>query len=101
MVKKFKIAPRILPELYQDLLEENDLVVVILEHIDYLLKMKGKKSPYAQAAFSISKLKKPLSTMRKKLRHIKGVGIVTEKIISEILDTGGSAYFRSLLNDYL
>jgi hypothetical protein len=31
-------------------------VIVILEHIDYLLKQEGKKSPYGFAAYSISHL---------------------------------------------
>lgn len=34
---------RIPPALYSDILSENDLVVVILEHIDYLLKQEGKQ----------------------------------------------------------
>jgi len=47
---------RIPPALYSDIFSKNDLVVVILEHIDYLLKLEGKKSPYGFAAYSISQL---------------------------------------------
>gem|GEM_PF-5798725 len=31
--------------LFQHVLSDNDLVVVILEHIDYFLKSEGKTSP--------------------------------------------------------
>jgi len=94
---KYKIPKRIPPRLYKDILGENDLVIVILDHIDYLLKLERKRSPFGYAAYSISKLKKPLSTMRGELRRLKGVGKTTENIISEILETGSSSYYEELL----
>jgi DNA repair photolyase len=100
IIKKYKIPPRIPFALYKDILEENDLVVVILEHIDYLLKIEGRTSPYGYAAYSISQLKEPLSFMKRELKRINGVGRVTEKIILEILETKSSSYYKKLLNDY-
>ncbi len=97
IAQKYKIPVRIPPELYRDILSENDLVIVMLEHIDYLLKLKGKNSPYGYAAYSISQLKQPLSTMRNELQKLKGVGAAAESIILEILETGGSSYHEKLL----
>ena len=85
------------PALYRDLLEQNDLVVVILEHIDYLLKLEGKPSSFGYAAYSISQLKEPLSAMRGELQKIKGVSKAVEPVILEILETGSSAYYEKLL----
>jgi DNA polymerase/3'-5' exonuclease PolX len=68
----------------------------MLEHIDYFLRLEGKRSSFGYAAYAISKLNKPLSAMRSTLREIKGVGEKTEKIILEILDTKNSAYYNSL-----
>jgi DNA repair photolyase len=99
IIKKYKIPPRIPLALYKDMLEENDLVVVILEHIDYLLKLKGRTSPYGYAAYSISQLKEPLSSIKRELKKIKGVGKVTESIILEILKTGNSSYYKKLLTE--
>jgi len=96
--RKYNIPQRIPLSLYRDILSENDLVVVILEHIDYFMKMQGKKSPYGYAAFSISQLKEPLSNMKTNLRNIGGVGSFTEKIILEILETGSSSYYEKLLS---
>lgn len=96
LAKKFKIPRRIPLELYKDILSENDLVVVMLEHIDYLLKLEGKKSPYSYAAYSISQLKEPLSTMKDSLQTLKGVGKTTERIILEILETRSSSYYQKL-----
>jgi len=98
VAKKYKIPLRISPNLYRDILEENDLVSVILDQIDYLLKIEGKKSPYGFASYSISQLKEPLSSMKSKLRAIRGVGSVTERIILEILETKRSTYHEKLLN---
>jgi len=72
-------------------------VIVVLEHIDYLLKLKGRTSPYDYATYSISQLKEPLSSMKRELKRINGVGKVTEKIILEILKTGSSSYYKKLL----
>lgn len=97
IAKRYKIPQRIPPSLYSDIISENDLVVVILEHIDYFMKMQGKKSPYGYAAYSISQLNEPLSSMKVKLQSIRGVGNFTEKIILEILESGSSSYYEKLL----
>lgn len=98
IARKYKIPRRIPPPLYSDILSENDLVIVILEHIDYLLKLEGKKSPFGYAAYSISKIKEPLGTVKGELQKIRGVGKTTEDIIVEILKTGSSSYYLKLLH---
>lgn len=95
--RRHKIPIRVPPNLFKNVLNENNLVIVILEHIDYLLKLEGKPSPYGYAAYSISKLKTPLPIIKDKLRDIKGVGKTTERIILEILNTGSSSYYENLL----
>jgi DNA repair photolyase len=95
--RKYQLPMRIPARLYHDVLEENDLVAVILDQMDYLLKRDGKKSPYGYASYSMSKLKEPLSSIKNRLRELNGVGPVTERIIKEILATGTSAYYEKLL----
>ncbi len=96
IAKEYKIPRRIPLALFQHILSDNDLVVVILEHIDHFLKSEGKTSPYGYAAYSISQLKTPLKTMRGSLRKLKGIGPTTERIILEILRTGKSSYYQKL-----
>lgn len=96
MSRRYKIARRMPPALYRDILLENDLVVVMLEHLDYFLRLEDRRSSFGYAAYAISRLKEPLSTMKGRLREIKGVGEKTEKIILEILETKNSAYYDSL-----
>ena len=97
LAQKYKIPVRIPPHLYKEFLDQNDLVVVILEHLDYILRLKGQSSPYRYAACSVSKLNKPLAAMQGSLRSLKGVGKVNEGIIREILRTGSSIYYERLL----
>jgi len=96
IAKHYHIPLRVPPRLFKDILSENDNVIVHLEHLDYLLKIQGKPSPYGYAAYSISKLSTSLSKMRPRLREIRGVGPTTERIIREILDTGTSSYYDTL-----
>jgi DNA repair photolyase len=97
LMKQYKIPKRIPPELFKDILSENDLVIVILEHLDYLLKLEGKKSPFGYAAYSLSQIQEPLSTMLHKLDTIKGVGKTTENIVREILTSHSSTFYEHLL----
>jgi DNA repair photolyase len=96
IAKMYKLHRRMPPALYRDLLWENDLVVVMLEQLDYFLRLEGKRSSFGYAAYAISKLNTPLSAMKNRLREISGVGEKTEQIILEILETKGSAYYDSL-----
>lgn len=98
IAKKYKIPIRMPLHLFSDLLEKNDLVEVVLGHIDYLCKIQGRSSPYGYAAYSISQLKQPLSSMRGQLQKLKGVGPRTEQIIVEILNTGKSTYLEEIFN---
>jgi DNA repair photolyase len=95
--KKYKLPRRIPPYLFNDILDENNLVMVILEHLEYLLKLEGKESSYRVAANSIARLTSPLSSMKDNVRQINGVGPTTEKIILEILEKGKSSYYEKLL----
>ena len=97
IAKRYKMPIRMPPALYQDILGENDLVVVILEHIDYLLRMEGERSPFGRAAYSISQVAEPLSDLKGKLRELNGVGETTESVVLEILETGKSSYHEQLL----
>ncbi len=95
--RKYGINKRIPARIFKDYLEENDLISVILDQMDYLLKLKREKSPYGYASYAVSKLDKPASSMKFNLRKIKGIGQVTENIIWEILDTGTCKYYERLL----
>lgn len=77
----------------------NEKVIIILEHIDYLLKLKNQRSLYGFAAYNLSKLKEPIEQHQFFLQSVKGIGKVTEKIIQEIIRTGRSNYYNQLLSN--
>jgi DNA repair photolyase len=92
------IPQRVPPSLYRDILNDNDLVVVTLDHIDYYLKLRGaERSPYGYAAYQIAQLKEPLATLRGKIGAIKGVGKTIESVVEEILETKQSRQLRALM----
>jgi DNA repair photolyase len=96
---KYKIPRRIPAIFFKDILAENDLVVVMLEQIDYLLRLKGAKSPYGYAAYSISKIEEPVSKMGNRLREIRGVGRAVEEIIKEIVKTKTCSLYERLMRE--
>lgn len=98
VARAYRMPVRIPHSLFKGMLSENDLTVVLLEHIDYLLRLQGRTSPLGYAAFSISQLKEPLSSMKADLRKINGVGEAAEAIILDILRSGSSSYYESLMS---
>ena len=61
LANKYYIPIRIPAHLFENIIDQNDLVTVILEQMDYILKQKGEKSPYSYGAYSISQLQEPVS----------------------------------------
>ena len=74
------------------------MAVVLLEHIDYLLKPQGKTSSFGYPAYPLSQLKEPLSSMKAELTKIKGVGEAAQPITLEILRTGSSFCYEQLMS---
>ena len=99
LAHKYQIPIRIPARLFNKVIDQNDVVAVILDQMDYILKQKGQKSPYGYASYSVLQLKEPITEHRNKLQNFSGVGPVTEKIILEILETGTSKYYEKLLID--
>jgi DNA repair photolyase len=92
----YKMPTRVPLKLFKGILNKKDLVVVLLEHMDYFLKVRGSSSPYGYAAYSLSQIKEPLESIRYKLKSIKGIGPGTATIIKEIMETGTSGYYEKL-----
>jgi len=91
------VAKRLPLSLFGDIVDENDRIVVILEQLDYLLRLEGKKSPFGYAAYALSQLKGSISEPQYPLSRLKGVDTATEGLVHEILETGTSLQYEKLL----
>ncbi len=96
VIRKKGLPVRMPAELYADILDENDRVVVMLDQIDYMLKLRNAQSSYGFAAHTLSQLTQPLSEIRE-LKSLKGIGPQIEKVIREILETRTSRLYETLL----
>jgi len=95
---KHNMPRRIPQEIFKPVVSETDLVILILEQLDYLVKLKGGKSPYGYAAYSLSKIGAPIKELSyDELLKIKGIGPVTAKIVREIIETGRCSYYEKML----
>lgn len=97
LARRYGISKRIPIKHWQAVTDDSDRVVVILEQLDYLLKMKGEKSPYGYGAYSLSQLKEPIREYQGSFTELKGIGPVTERLIREILKTGSCRYYDKLM----
>jgi DNA repair photolyase len=95
--KRHGLARRIPTRLLGDVLDENDLVTVVLENLEYLCQLDERPAPYGRAARSVAALEHPISTRRDSLQDLPGVGAFTAELIGEILDTGGCTFHDEML----
>ena len=94
--QKHNMPLRIPKPLFDDLLDENDRVVVLLEHIDYWLKLKGASSNYGRVAYSITKQKQPISQYPGELTDLDYVNPTIARVIADIVKTGTSPLYERL-----
>ncbi len=91
------IPKRIPIQHWKPVTDESDRVVIILEQLDYLLKLKRETSPYGYGAYSLSQLKQPIREYQGSFTRLKGIGPVTERLIREILNTGSCKYYDKMM----
>ena len=98
IASKHKMPKRIPSSIFKSFVSTSELVILILEQLDYLCKLKGFNSPYGYSAYSLSQLKTPIEDLfPEELLTIKGIGQVTAKLIKEIIDTKDCKYYNQLL----
>jgi DNA repair photolyase len=93
-----RLPKRMPPGIFGEVIDENGLIIVILEHLDYLLHLKNRPTPYGYAAYTLSKLNRPVRDLSsEELRRMKGIGPATVRIIREIIETGTCSLYERLL----
>jgi DNA repair photolyase len=96
--KKYSMPKRMPSRHFENIVSKSELILLILEQLDYLAKQGGKASPFGYAAYSLSLIKKPIESMcDKELLNVKGIGPFTVKLIREIIETGRCEYYENLL----
>ena len=95
---RYRIPKRMPSRIFKSLVSPTELVLLILEQLDYLVTLQGKKSPYGFAAYALSKTGRPVETLRQdELLKVKGIGPFTAQIIQEIIETGRCGYYEKIL----
>ncbi len=94
---KYGVPVRIPPSLYNDVIDTGDRVAVMLEHIEYLLRLRGEKSAYGYAAYLFSQLPPEAWQNREKSPELGKIAPAAQSVIKEILATGRSLYYEKLL----
>lgn len=97
--KKYKMPVRMPLYLFKDIFDENDLIIILFEHIDYMLKLKGEKSPFGYAAYKISQLKEPVSTVLENLPEKLRISKNVLKQLQEIQKTGSCSLYEKLISE--
>lgn len=96
--EKHRIPKRMPSRIYGSLVSRKELVLLILEQLDYLVKVRGKKSSYSSAANRVFKEEKDLETYSyDDLIKLPGIGNVTANIVLEIVSSGRSRYYEKML----
>ena len=97
VARRHRLPLRMPPALFRGIMDENDSIAVMLEHMDYFHRARGHKSTFGWAARKVRELDAPASAMGNRLRSVSGIGPATADIIGEILATGTSVKYEKLL----
>jgi hypothetical protein len=97
IARRHRIPLRMPVELYADLLDEKDRVVVMLEQIDYLERLRGRSSACGNAARRVAAWNEPLAELLGRRDHMRSIGAEVEAMIREILATGRARQYERLL----
>jgi len=106
IAQRYRIPLRMPPELFNDLLDDKDRVVVILDQMDYLLRLGGKASAYRRAARAVARweglleeLVQPAPELLDSGREAGGLNAKARSLIREILQTGTAREHEQLLRN--
>ena len=94
---RYEVPLRMPPELYSDLLDDRDRAVVILEQMDYLFRLRGKRSAYGYAARTVARLQEPLAELLQPGNQLRGINAKASTLIREIVTTGTAKEYEQLL----
>jgi DNA repair photolyase len=86
LARHHRVPPRIPPALYAGILDPADRAVVTLEHLDHLLRLRGERSPYGEAARLVAG--RP---------ELASEGPAGAAVLDELRRTGRCALLESLL----
>jgi hypothetical protein len=93
----YDLPLRMPPELFGDLLDDRDRIVVILDQLDYLFRLRGKASNYGSAARRIAGLAVPIREQLHTGEPLPGINAKVRALIDEILSTGSAELYEKLL----
>jgi DNA repair photolyase len=96
---KYTLPLRMPPELFSDLLDEKDRVVVMLDQMDYLFRLRGKSSAYGYAARAVARLAEPIREQLATGIPLPGISVKARALIEEILATGTAGQYEQLLRN--
>lgn len=97
-----RLPARIPPALYAGLLSPAEQALVVLEHLDYLLELRGgQSSPYGSAARQLAALPELAGGGQLELFPPAGLGQEAAQVLEELRRTGRCALLEELLGGSL
>jgi DNA repair photolyase len=92
------VPKRVPSKIFESLVSPKELAIIILEQLDYLIRLKGARSPYGFAAHALSQLERPIEEIpHDELARQKGIGEQPTKVIKEIMQTKRCALYEKIL----
>jgi DNA repair photolyase len=97
IMKEYQIPLRIPQNIFKSVLNKKNEVVVMLDQIDFMLKLYGYKSQFGYAAYNIAQMEETIEQFKGKYHQLKNVGPAISKVIEDIVEKGRSAYYEKCI----
>jgi DNA repair photolyase len=97
LARKHRLPPRIPPALYEGLLPPAERAVVVLEHLHYLLQLRGEQSAYRAAARTLASDPALAAAEQLDLFPAEGLSAEAAAVLGELRRTGRCRLLEDLL----
>jgi hypothetical protein len=96
--RKYRLAVRIPAQAFRDIIAADDYARCLISHIDYMLRLRGRKSGLGYAAYVLEKDGRPLTEILHLSRPPAGVNGYAMKLVREIMNTGTAGDYNKLIS---
>jgi len=99
LARRHRVPPRMPPGLYAGILNPADRAVVTLKHLDHLLRLRGERSSFGEAARTVARQPELACEAQQDLFPGRGAGLAPAAVavLDELRRTGRSTLLESLL----
>lgn len=97
LMNNYKLPCRIPLDRVEKVLAAKERAIIMLEHLDYCLRLREGRSSYAKAAYNLSQTEKNMHQLIKELVDVRGIGKTSASLLKAYYYSGDLSYYQKMI----